>query len=149
MDKIGQKEATMSAPFIVHSLVSYTKYTKKYKKLTPVLFAATWRAPLDGFHLKVLGTAGGRACPSVGRLPTTRRAGSTMSSKLWWWWWFWLVWQTIMEALLRELFARLFYIWKTFTRFFPVVSTFFWCICRKNQKMISCDYLEKKMIGKS
>ena len=33
MDKIGQKEPTVSAPFIVHSLVSYTKYTKKYKKL--------------------------------------------------------------------------------------------------------------------
>ena len=84
MDRIGQKEPRMCDPFIVHTLIlpNILRKIADHKMLTPVLFAATWRAPQDGFHLKVLGTEGGRDCPSVGRPPTTRRAGSTMSSKL-------------------------------------------------------------------
>ena len=133
IDNIGQKGPRMSDPFIVHTLIvpNILRKIADHKMLTPVLFAATWRAPLDGFHLKVLGTEGGRACPSVGRPPTTRRAGSTMSSKLWWWCWFWLVWLTIMETCLLEWFLYL----RDLNKNIPLVSTFVWYICRKRQKI--------------
>ena len=106
MDRKGKKKSTMSAPFIVHSLV--IPNIPRNTKCWPL----SYLQPRDG-HLwmastsKFLGRRGDGFALWLGGRQRQGGQGLLCQVSCDGVWWFWLVWLTIMETCLLEWFLYL------------------------------------------